>query len=107
MATNIHISVVIDSHGNANFSYNPGALRVYAGDSVKWICNDGPIAILFKEATPCNEMDARSIGTNQPFETNVLNVPTKAQPGHYHYAVAAFVSGKVYLDAACPELIVN
>jgi plastocyanin len=103
----VNISVSIDSQGNANFSYNAGAQRVYVGDTVQWTCSDGPIAILFKEGTPCDQMDARSANGTGPFFTIPLNVRTDAQPGHYHYAVAAYVSGQVYLDAACPELIVN
>jgi hypothetical protein len=103
----IQISVTLDSYGNANFSYNPGAQRVYSGDTVQWTCNQGPIAILFKEGTPCDQMDARSTVTVAPFDSNVLNVTTGAARGHYHYAVAAYVCGKVHMDAACPELIVN
>jgi hypothetical protein len=103
----IQIAVSIDQRGNANFTYDPGVQRVYGGDMVRWICNDGPVAILFKEATPCNKMDARSVCGEQPFESEALEVTNKAAPGHYHYAVAAYVDGKVYLDAACPELIVN
>jgi hypothetical protein len=103
----VNIAVSIDSQGNANFGYNSGSQRVYGGDTVQWTCNDGPIAILFKEGTPCNQMDARSTSTSRPFDSEVLNVTSGAVPGHYHYAVAAYVGGKVYLDAACPELIVN
>jgi hypothetical protein len=106
---NINVISIVQGTANfsyANFTYVPGVLRVNRGDAVQWVCSDGPIAIQFKEGTPCDRVDARS-GDASPSAPLVLNVSASAASGHYHYAVAAVVGGKVYLDAACPELIVN
>jgi|SRR5579883_2443551 len=102
----IKISIALDSQGNANFTYSPSVQRVYAGDTVDWSSPNGPFAILFQEGTPCNRMDARS-DANVPWMSTQLSVLTNAAPGHYHYAAAVSMQGIVYVDGACPELIVN
>ncbi len=106
----IQISVDLDDKGNAEFTYMPAVKRVCAGDLLQWTFRGGPFAIQFKEAgTPANAIDARGVPSRDD-NALFLNQPLQVRPdasGHFHYGVAVVLEGKVYLDAACPEIIAN
>lgn len=107
----IRISVNIDDHGNANFSYCPSVQRVYAQDAVKWTSTDGPFAVQFQETTPLRKMDSRGQQSGdgegrRVWESEPLKVRGSAR-GHFHYSVAIAKGDAVYVDGSCPEIIAN
>jgi len=99
-----------DQKGNVDFFIVPSLKRVYREDTITWTCTSGPFAVLFHDRTPCDQMDARSgssPNTASTWTSNTLTVRDDTAGGHYHYSVAVFNGSYVYLDAGCPDLIVN
>jgi plastocyanin len=105
----------IPAYGHINFTYQPSVLHACAGDTVVWTSEDGPFAIEFKEDTPGPDIGTHGNQVGGHWESAQFQIRQGAR-GHYHYAVAVVlandifetgVKGRVALDAACPEIIVN
>jgi plastocyanin len=109
----IEIKVSVQ-HNRTNFSYIPSTLHASPGDLVKWVSREGPFAIQFRDDTPGDRIEVHSCAAGEGFETDALPIRSNAR-GHYHYAVAVSLQherfhelvGRVVLDGACPEIIVN
>ena len=98
-----------------NFTYQPSVLHTRAGDTVGWVSPDGPFAVEFKEDTPGDQVGVHGEQIGPNWRSAHFKIRQGAR-GHYHYAVAVAlaggefevpVKGRVALDAACPEIIVN
>ncbi len=73
------------------------------GDKVTWTSSDGPFTIQFLGGTPF----ARQHIHSRRGSIRAVRIPKKAKPGRYPYAIAVEKNGKVYLDARCPEIIIE
>ncbi len=103
------------SYGKLNFTYQPSVLHACAGDTVVWTCVDGPFAVEFKRDTPGPNVGTHGSQVGNHWESSQFQIRQGAR-GHYHYAVAVALTsgsveqemqGRVAMDAACPEIIVN
>ena len=101
--------------GHLNFTYQPSVLHACAGDTVVWTSDDGPFTVEFKQDTPGPDVGTHGNQIGNHWESPQFQIRQGAR-GHYHYAVAvsllsdefdAPVKGRIALDAACPEIIVN
>jgi hypothetical protein len=106
----VRIQVELDDDGDANFTYIPAVLWVRPRDTVSWSSPDGPFGLIFKKSSPSLDVDAHGRacgeGDERGFATQSLEIREGAL-GHYHYAVAISLEAGVFLDAACPEIIVK
>ncbi len=85
-----------------DISYNPAVLHVSRKETIKWTCESGPFTISFADAPLEEGHQLRAT------EHHVLGtVSGNAAPGVHCYAVAASFHGKIYLDAGCPQIVVN
>jgi len=111
----VYIKVnVAGSH--LNFTYQPSVLHASAGDTIVWKSEDGPFAVEFKRDTPGPDVGTHGSQIGGHWESAQFQIRQGAR-GHYHYAVAVSlanagfasldVQGRIALDAACPEIIVN
>jgi len=102
------------AQGHLNFTYDPSVLHACAGDTVVWRSDDGPFAVEFKHDTPGPDVGTHGNQIGGHWESAQFLIRQGAR-GHYHYAVAVSLvnpvfeeaQGRVALDAACPEIIVN
>jgi hypothetical protein len=104
---------VVNNH--VNFTYQPSVLHACPGDTIVWHSPHGPFAVEFKEDTPGESVGVHGEQLGPHWQSAQFPIRIDAR-GHYHYAVAvalnaaefvAPVQGRVALDAACPEIIVN
>jgi len=87
-----------------DISYHPAVLHVCRRDVIRWTCESGPFTISFQEGSPLEEgRQLRSAAETQLLGT----VSDKAERGVHYYSVAASFRGKIYLDAGCPEIIID
>jgi hypothetical protein len=102
-------------NGHLNFTYQPSVLHACPGDTVVWLSPDGPFAVEFKADTPGNDVGVHGDQLGGQWQSTQFAIRMDAR-GHYHYAVAvalnsnrfeAPMQGRIALDAACPEIIVN
>ena len=73
-------------------------------DTVRWSCSRGPFAIQFDTVSPL------PLAALQATEsTEQQSVWPEAQPGTYSYACSVYDrrTERVYLDAACPAIIIQ
>ncbi len=78
--------------------------RLTMADSISWICPNRFFAIQFFGISPLD------VGEIQAFnQTQQVSVRAGAAPGSYTYACAVYDDGtkQVYLDAACPAIIIQ
>ena len=100
----ISIKVIDDG----DFHYQPSVKHVRLGQTVTWTCNQGPFSISFKDRTPFGRTNLHATQPEGAEAWYVTSAPAKTDDfGHFHYAVAVFVHGKVFLDAGCPDIIVG
>ena len=85
-----------------NLKYTPAQLRAWRNDDIDWQCGY-PFAIQFTGASPCVAAGYQSGGP----QAARGKVRADAQPGTYPYACAVYANDKVYLDAACPVIIID
>ncbi len=73
-------------------------------DTVKWSCSNGPFAIQFDAVSPLPLVALQATESTKP-----QSVWPQAQPGTYSYACSVYDRGtdRVYLDAACPAIIIQ
>jgi len=89
---------------SGDFLYNPSTLRIVNVTAAQIIFSSPhDFAITFLDDTPIGTMVVNSAGG---IPTPPFNV-TPGASGHYHYAVAMFAAGRVYLDAGCPDIVIN
>lgn len=83
--------------------YSDDALHATKNDTITWECSEGSLAIQFLGVSPLHAANLRSAGKNP------LPAPVRmdAQPGNYSYACAVCFNDHVYLDAACPAIIID
>lgn len=102
--TVISVSVIDDG----DFHYKPSVKKLKAGESVTWTCDQGPFAVSFKERTPFGRTNLHSTKAKDGKSWAINSVlPKNPERGHFHYAVAIYAGEKVYLDAGCPEVIIE
>ncbi len=83
-----------------NFVYFPSLLRCSPGDTIEWKSSH-PFALTFIDQTPTDEVELfGDVGTTGPHTIT-------ATSGQFHYAVAVFKGGRVFMDASCPHISVN
>ena len=100
------ISIRVSEDGD--FYYEPSVKNVKQGQSVTWTCAQGPFALSFKDQTPFAQLNLQATKGDSANAWSVTSHPARvAAPGHFHYAVALYVNGRVYLDAGCPEIVVG
>jgi plastocyanin len=105
-----NIQISVDEKGN--FTFQPTTLRVRGGDTVTWSSNDGEFSIMFVDGTPFegtqdgSEVDAMDTFGGNGSRSTPLTIKRGAQ-GHFHYAASVNTPRRVYLDAGCPEIVVN
>jgi plastocyanin len=92
--------------GRMYIAYTPAVLHARHGDSVSWTCGGGPFAIDFKGQSPVGKVQIQSNPGHETHTGDAL-IHAGARPGHYHYAVAVHKDGVVYVDAECPEIIIE
>ena len=100
------IRIAVDPD-TGNITYVPSVTHVRRGDSISWRAN-GHFAIMFRDGTPADHVGIQS-GPEQDSAPLVLR--KDAPLGHYHYQVAVAVETpgglRVFLDAGCPDIIVD
>jgi plastocyanin len=104
---------IVNQQDYVDFTYEPSVLHAHVGDTVTWICNDGPFAVEFKGQPPTYKVGTHGEQQGSHWESAALMIREGAR-GHYHYAVAVALAntqgalaGRIVLDAACPEIIVE
>ena len=98
----IYISI---SSASGEIAYSSEEQHVYKGYSVTWKC-ESPFAVEFIEEDPLEQTDRRSAPKGTSHEVGA-KVRGDARPGKYKYACAVFSEEQVYLDAACPVIIID
>ena len=100
------ITIKVNEHGD--FTYDPSVKHVKPGETITWTSTQGPFAICFKDRTPFDHLNHHAIRGAESNSWAVSSRPMRVtKSGHFHYAVAIYADGKVFLDAGCPEIIVN
>lgn len=97
----ISISVTPDG----DFTYAPSVKHVQAGQMVIWVSTQGPFTISFKDGTPFGQLNFHSVRGEEGWFVTTREAGKGS--GHFHYAVAIVAEGRVFMDAGCPEIIVN
>ena len=102
----VDIAVVPDGSDSAaaHLVYTPAVLRARPTDIVQWTCGNGPFVIQFLRNTPLKKVHIHSSGSRG---TEPIFVPQDAPAGRYPYAVAVSAGETVYIDAGCPEIIID
>ena len=95
-----------DDGGGMHITYRPAVLHALPGDRIKWQCNDGPFVIEFKGQTPVGKVYIHSHPSHETDPADAV-IPDHPRPGHYHYAVVVQTEGRLYIDAGCPEIIIE
>ena len=86
--------------------YSAGLLHANPGDTIRWSSKQGPFAIEFAGISPVSFGGRRSQSGDRGHQ--LVGVVRKlAQPGVYRYACALSVNDEIYLDAGCPEIIID
>ena len=107
MAGKTHV-VSIRVNEDGDFCYDPSVKNIKRGQSVTWTSTQGPFALSFRSRTPVSQIHLQSKKAGSANAWSITSRPAKvSEPGHFHYAVALCMDGKVYLDASCPEIVVG
>ena len=93
-----------DDRGRTHITYRPSVLQALRTDSVKWRCDAGPFDIEFKGLTPVGHVH---ISSHSNHETESFAISEHVRPGHYSYAVVLRVGDRCYIDAGCPQIIIE
>jgi len=88
---------------DGKLEYNDDALKARRGQKVTWEC-EYPFAIQFRDISPLDEGSSPHPGNRGQMKGTVKKV---IAPGTYKYACAVYANGTVYLDAACPAIIID
>jgi hypothetical protein len=96
-----NIQIEVDPDGN--MKYYPKEFHTKRGKKIIWTCDNHPFAVQFLNISPLEWTGpqhnnagvlAGTVKNNTKFDT-------------YMYACAVYASGQVYLDAACPAIIID
>ena len=96
--------------GYGSMSYTWSALHAAPGDTVVWISRQGPFKIVFLERSPFagNRHSVSSRESAEGFTTETVTVGQDADVfGTYYYAVAVAAKNDIFLDAACPSVVIE
>ncbi|MDM7995537.1 MAG: hypothetical protein QUT30_07630 [Acidobacteriota bacterium] len=88
---------------DGKLEYSNDAFKAERGQKLTWQC-EHPFAIQFRDISPLDE--GRS---PHPADRGQMKGTVKRAmaPGEYKYACAVYSNGTVYLDAACPAIIIE
>lgn len=100
-----HVNISVSPQGD--FTYSPSVKHVEPGQVLIWESAQGPFSISFKEGTPFGQLNFHSVKGEEGWLIITGEVRKGGGPGHFHYAVAIYTEGRVFMDAGCPEIIVN
>ena len=103
--TAARITIKVNEEGE--FTYEPSVKRLREGQPITWACSQGPFCISFQQGTPFDSMDFHGDEGPDGWTATSSEADVAGEAGHFHYAVAIFWQGRVYMDAGCPEIIVN
>jgi hypothetical protein len=93
----------IQLNANGKLAYDNENYRAKHGQILTW-GSEFPFTIQFRDKSPLDE------GGNPHHENNKRmhgTVKKNAGPGTYTYACAVYANDRVYLDAACPAIIID
>ncbi len=92
---------------NGQMTYHPALIHALREDTITWTCHNGPFAIQFPGMSPLQGADFQSDNPSNP--SLEVAVRANAQSATYSYACAVFdnATQKVYMDAACPAIIID
>lgn len=101
------ISIRVSEDGD--FYVEPSSKRLKPGQSITWTSSQGPFAISFTDQTPFSQVLFQGIKpADREGVWTVTSHPVKPNaPGIFHYAVSIYVNGRVYLEAGCPQVIIE
>jgi hypothetical protein len=103
----VAIDVLPDGQQAAHFQYSHAVLHMYKGDDVKWESAAGPFVIQFQRGTPLGRVHHYSVPSNARHSIGPIPIPQSVPAGRYSYAVAMYRNPTVYIDAGCPEIIIE
>ncbi len=88
---------------DGQISYDAPNLRAFPGELITWTCSKGPFALQFLEISPLPLTDYQGNPAKPVSDTIV------AEHGTYSYACAVYdpEAHEVYMDAACPAIIIQ
>jgi hypothetical protein len=94
-----------------DLSVIPTVAHVDRSESVQWILEGKDahsFVVFFQNETPVGqaEIHGRPAGTGETVKSGAIALKG-APPRVYRYAVAVATSTEIFLDAACPELILR
>ena len=95
------IQIEVDAFGNLTFSTHK--YHAKRGDMVTWTCNGNPFTIQFIKISPLEWASGRHRDSGALAGT----VQSETSKGTYEYACAVCIGGEVYMDAACPAIIID
>ncbi|HBY61678.1 MAG TPA: hypothetical protein DEH78_17795 [Solibacterales bacterium] len=86
---------------NGDVIVTPPKVKAKRGETVEWVCDDGPFAIQFDGISPM-----RSIAFRGPARSPQGSaVREDAQIGTYKYTVALSVDGAIYIED--PQMVIE
>ncbi len=90
--------------GELTYDFPKRRLSLTEKDTISWTCQNRPFAIQFVGISPLVEAEIQAVD-----HTSSVSVRADAQQGTYAYACAVYdsVANAVYLDAACPAIIIQ
>jgi hypothetical protein len=95
--------ITIRLNGNGKLEYDKDPFHAKRGQQIAWACVY-PCAIQFRGETPLDEG-----GSPHPVNNKLMKGTVKkdAKLVAYDYACAVYANDRVYLDAACPAIIID
>ena len=100
---NTKADINIDIGNNGKIVYDHQEFTGERGKKVTWACKY-PYAIQFRHTSAINE-GSRPVKESNGVMKGTVKMDIKS--GTYTYACALYADGNVYLDAACPAIIID
>jgi hypothetical protein len=94
------INIRVDANG---IEYDNKEYIAKRGQQLTWACIY-PFTIQFRDVSPLEEGGSPHHESNRLMKGNVKKVVAKDK---YKYACAVYANDRVYLDAACPAIIID
>jgi len=90
--------------GELTYDFPKRRLSLAGKDTISWTCSGRPFTIQFVGISPLVMGEIRAFD-----HTSQVSVRVDAQQGTYAYACAVcdIAANEVYLDAACPAIIIQ
>ena len=104
---NKEIVIGVDSE-TGDIHYSRSVMHAQKGEEIEWISSNGPFAVQFTGVSPLNQVGRRAV-RNEARGLWVVRgeVRTEAAPAAYPYVCAVYTDGRVFVDAGCPEIIID